>query len=132
MKKLIISLLAALGMVSATLASADHKPALVGVVFYADWCGSCKTLDPNVEAAQAELGDAPVWFTRFDLTDDSTRQQSEYMAALTGLNAIYEQHASKTGFMLLIDPSTGSVVERFTKNDSSAEIARSIGAALRG
>ncbi len=68
--------------------AAFHKtPELIGVLYYADWCGSCKTLDPQIEKARGKAGldDMPIVFVRMDLTDKITSAQSAMLASSMGL-----------------------------------------------
>lgn len=104
----------------------QEMPEVIGILFYADWCGSCKVLDPKLEAVKKQLGEKPVVFQRFDMTDETTTYRSKLLANLLGLGEVFEQNAGKTGFMLLIDPNTKKVVARLTKDQSEEELATEI------
>lgn len=108
----------------------QDMPEVIGVFFYADWCGSCKVLDPKLETVQEELGQKPVVFQRFDMTDETTTYRSKLLANLLGLGEVFEQNAGKTGFMLLIDPDTKEVIGRLTKDQSEEQLATEIGRAI--
>jgi thiol-disulfide isomerase/thioredoxin len=110
--------------------SAAEKPQLVGLVFYADWCGTCKVIEPRIDAVKKELADKPVLITRVDLTDDATRAQSQLFANWVGLGEIYQEHASATGFMLLIDPAQPKVIQRITAQHTEQQIRQAIDQAL--
>lgn len=107
-----------------------EKPKVVGVLFYADWCASCKALDPKLDEVKKQFMDQPIYFTRVDLTDDCTKKQSGMLAEWVGLGEIYREHASKTGFMLLIDPQTKKVLSKLTKAQSEAELKAAMEDAL--
>lgn len=132
MRKLYISLLLALGLSLSSSLIAGEKPDVVGVLFYADWCGSCKVLDPKIEAVKSEFADEAILFTRVDMTDEFTKKQSAFLASLLDLDAVYEKNAPKTGFMLLVDKESGKVLGKLTKKLSKEEIAAAIHKSLAG
>ena len=57
--------------------SVTTKPAVYGVLMYADWCGSCKALDPKIRQAreEAKLDIQDVLFVTLDLTDEIAKHQ---------------------------------------------------------
>ena len=101
---------------------AVQKPSKIALVFHADWCGSCKALDPKIKSAHKELEGSDVLFVKLDLTDDATRQQAALLAGALGLGEVYSAQEGKTGIMLVIDGKSGEVVETVTRNHSPAEI----------
>jgi len=107
-------------------------PEFLAVTFYADWCGSCKVLDPRVEAVKKEFAGENILFTRVDHTDDFTQEQSKLFANLLGIGSIYEEHAPATGFLLLIDMDTNEVLDRLTREDDEEAIKAKIRQALAG
>ncbi len=108
--------------------SATAKPAVFGVLFYADWCGSCKALDPKVTQAReaANLDAQDVLFVTLDLTNDTTKHQAAMMAATLGISDVYESNAGKTGFMLLLDAESGEKVAQLTNKMEATDIATRI------
>lgn len=121
---------------SIALAAAAHaqsaKPKVLGVLFYADWCASCKKLDPKIEAIKTDFADKPILFTRVDFTNDYTKLQSDLLAAALNLGPSYAEQGRKTGFMLLLDAETGQPLGRLTSGQNEAELKQSIAAALGG
>ncbi len=105
---------------------------MLAVLFYADWCNSCKTLEPNLNKVKRDFQGQSILFTRFDLTDDFTKDQSAQYAALLGLENYYQENAGKTGYMLLIDRQSKKVLGRITKQNSPEEIKAAISNALAG
>ena len=108
--------------------SSNAKPAVYGVLFYADWCGSCKALDPKVVEArkEAKLDNQDILFVTLDLTDETTKHQAAMMASIMGISDLYESNAGKTGFMLLLNAETGGKLAQLTKKLESTEIAAKI------
>lgn len=103
-----------------------HKtPELIGVLYYADWCGSCKILDPQVKKARGKAGldDMPIVFVRMDLTDKTTSAQSAMLASSLGLGDVYADNKGKTGYMAVVDANTKEVVARIDKTMPADDIA---------
>jgi thiol-disulfide isomerase/thioredoxin len=111
-------------------AAAKQKPQVVGLIFYADWCGTCKALEPRIDEARKHLTAKPVYITRVDLTDDATRAQSQLFANWVGLGEIYRQHSGGTGFMLLIDPEQKKVIQRIGAKHTAEQIRKAVDEAL--
>lgn len=113
-------------------ASKIEPPKLLAVLFYADWCGSCKALDPKLNQVKRDFQGQPVLFTRFDLTDDFTNDQSARYAALLGLENYYRENDGKTGYMLLIDAQSKKLFGKITKLNSTEEIKTMLTQAIAG
>lgn len=113
--------------------SSTAKPAVYGVLFYADWCGSCKALDPKITQARQEamLDTQDVLFVTLDLTDDVTKHQAALMAATLGISDVYESNAGKTGFMLLLNAENGEKLSQLTKKLEPGDIATRIQEAVK-
>ncbi len=111
-------------------ADLEDAPRVIGLLFYADWCGSCKVLDPKLEAVTPEFADQPILFTRVDLTDADTQVGAEQHARDLGLEDIYAEHEGRTGFMLLVDAREKRVLGRLTHNQSEGDIRQAISQAL--
>lgn len=135
---LALSLAAALAVIPAAITPAQaaqasapaEKARVVGVLFYADWCASCKVLDPKIQAVKRDFAEDSVLFTRFDLTDEFTRRQSLLLAEQLGLGEIARKHGNTTGFMLLVSNADGRVLGRLVRTNSEADIRQSIQGAL--
>ncbi len=106
----------------ATVDEDAEKAELIALRIYADWCGHCKTLDANLDKIKTEFSDSAIWFAVFDVTDDQAKRQTSMMASQLGLSQIYEKYNGKTGILLLINPSTGEIVEELNQNNSADEI----------
>lgn len=109
-----------------------EQPKLLALLFYADWCNSCKVLEPKLDQVKREFQTKSVLFTRFDMTDDFTKDQSAHYAALVGLEKFYGENAGKTGFMLLIETGSKKLLGKITKDKSADEIKSMLTHALMG
>lgn len=132
MSRLFATLAIAMTMVPTLAIAETEQPEVLGVLFYADWCGSCKVLDPAIQKARgkSDLDNAPVLFVRLDLTDATRRYQASLMASALGLGDFYEKNAGATGFMLLVDAETKEVISRLTKTMDAAAITNEVIAAI--
>jgi thiol-disulfide isomerase/thioredoxin len=140
-KRILISTVLVLGISPALVALRAQEeaknqkvesPKVLAVLFYADWCNSCKALEPNLNKVKRDFQGQSILFTRFDLTDDFTKDQSAQYAALLGLENYYQENAGKTGYMLLIDRQSKKVLGRITKQNSPEEIKAAFSNALAG
>lgn len=102
------------------------------VLVYADWCGSCKVLDPKIKAVQA-MGPIPgVDFVTLDYTDrdaDSFYAQARDAGVETAVRTELDG-TIKTGWLLLIDVDDARVLSKVTREDDTAQIATKIKDAL--
>lgn len=120
----------ALGLAASAFAQ-SAKPKVVGVLFYADWCNSCKTLEPKLNAIKKDFAGQPVLFTRVDFTDDFTKEQSDLLASYLNLGPTYAEQGRKTGFMLLLNAESKQVIGKLMKTQSEAELKAEIEKALK-
>lgn len=103
---------------------AHAKPALYAVSMHAEWCGSCKIVQPKLAAARGKAGldDSNILFVTLDLTDQTTRHQSQLLAETLGIGPLYQKNNGKTGYVALIDPKTNQEVARLTKDMSAGQM----------
>ena len=109
-------------------ASAEIEEArLVAALSYADWCGSCQTLDPKIQEARAS-GDLGAAFVTLDYTaKDNDAFFASADAAGIG-DVIRGKYADgvKTGQLLLIDVDDAKIVSVVTKTMSAEDIASAV------
>ncbi|MGF1645275.1 MAG: thioredoxin domain-containing protein [Thiotrichales bacterium] len=123
---LALMLLAGLAMSVVPQVAKATAPDKIAILMYADWCGSCKILDPKLKAVQPEFEGKNILFVRFDLTNDATKHQSGLLAQALGVSELYEKNAGKTGYLTIVDRASGQSIERITKDHSEADIRASL------
>ena len=117
----LISTLVGVGMVSAKPKQKADRPAqprLIAVRYHADWCKACCTLAPCFKKLQASVQDEAVLFVTLDFTDDKSKKQAEYLAAVLDLDEIWQSNGMKTGRVQLIDRAQKQVVETLLSTDN--------------
>ena len=110
-----------------------EKPIVYAVLMHADWCGSCKVLDPKITQARENNGldEKNVLFITLDLTNETTSHQAAMMADVLEITELYESNAGKTGFMVLIDSKTGDPISRITKSLDAESISEQVLEAIK-
>jgi len=130
-RNLLLTATALFGLTTAGAAAADAAEAeVVGLMFYADSCGSCKVLDPKIEAAKPAFKDQPVLFVKFDHSDEATKNQAALLASSLKVDEVYAAQEKASGFMLLLDADTNEVRGKLTREMSESEIEEAIDSAL--
>jgi len=100
---------------------------LTAVFFYSNWCGACQVLEPKLEAAKPAFADRPVDFVKFDFSFALVKGKALLaLAKEKNLSNVYAKNKGKTGFLLLVDPATETVLDVITMRDSVAVIAATI------
>jgi thiol-disulfide isomerase/thioredoxin len=99
----VISLMFSIALLAPPSASrADSsKPKPMAVLFYADWCTSCKLLEPKYEPARAGLEDQ-IQFVKLDVTNEATQQKARATAQALGIGPLYTSNHA-TGWVALVD-----------------------------
>lgn len=94
------------------------------VLIYADWCGSCKVLDPKIKKVQS-MGPMPgLEFITLDYTAkdaDAFYAQAEASGVGSAVKT-YLNGTIKTGQLLLVDVDDQKVVGKVTKTLEPKEI----------
>lgn len=115
--------------VSITTPAEDTR--LVAVLSYAAWCGSCKALDPKVNAVRAANTFESVEFFAIDYTDKDVEAFFADADTLGVGDTLKAEFANgiKTGKLYLIDLDTGEIIARVDKTMDEATITSTIEAA---
>ena len=105
------------GCASKTLAATETdvqvaEGAVKGVYVGADWCGTCKALEPKLDALKASAAAEGVTFVELDYTArDEAAFLADAAAADIGDQLTQKLEAKiKTGRLYLIDTASGSIV----------------------
>ena len=93
------------------------------VKMHADWCGTCKRLDPTFEALEREVGDR-ARIVVLDVTDDKRRTRARRRAAELGIEGFFDRYQSRTGTVgvLAADGSALEVLKGETRVEKYVEI----------
>ena len=102
------------------------------VLVYADWCGSCKVLDPKVQKLKAAGAVSGIDYVTLDYTD---KNDANFFASAeaAGVGPAVKAHLSekvKTGQLLLIDMDDQKVVDTITKTADYADMVSMLQAAV--
>ena len=123
----ILSLVFSLNSLTAGTVAIDGEgaPSAVVVKMHADWCPSCKALEPTLAELKTELEDEPVLFLNFDITNPVNTEQSRLLAETLGIENLFKKN-NKTGLVLVYDPKTMETKHVFTRSDSMEAMKKGI------
>jgi hypothetical protein len=107
------------------------EPKVVGLMFFADTCASCKVLEPKIQAVKGEFVEQPILFATFDHSNDATKLQAAMLAAGLGVGDIYKAQEKASGFLILVDAKTKAPVGKLTRDMSEDDIRKEINKALK-
>lgn len=111
--------------------TATDDPQIIGVKMYADWCGKCQKMAPNLEKAKPQFAGGDVLFVRFDMTDEFRTEQSKLLADWMGLSSLFDKHEGRTGYMVLVDAQTKKEIKTLTSDQSAQELTQAIQSVLK-
>lgn len=103
-------------------ASSYAKDDIVSVLFYADWCGSCKILDPKVEKARENKAAEGIEFIVLDMTDKNSIANSRQVAEEQDLSPLLQKYGAATGFMVIYDRTNDDILSVVGSGSSPEEI----------
>lgn len=101
---------------------------VLAVLSYADWCGSCKVLDPKVKAVQAANTFDGVEFATIDFTSKNAEAffaDAETLGIGETMRSTFGDKI-KTGKLYLVDLDTGDVISTVDRSMDEAAIASAI------
>ncbi len=103
----------------------DETAKIAAIKFHADYCGSCKKLEPKISELKTNLKDQGVVFVRFDFTDDASKSKTKTLAANEGLESVLNSNKG-TGYIVLYDLKAKKVVGKLTNSQDVAEMEKTI------
>lgn len=98
------------------------------VLIYADWCGSCKILDPKIKAVKTMGGVEGADFVVLDYTDKNV-EDFYSQAKMAGVDVAVRNYLDghiKTGQLLLVDIDDETVRGKVTRGLEVSEIVDAI------
>ena len=109
-----------------TVAAIDDT--VKAVLIYADWCGSCKVLDPMVQALRPGFDDMGVSFVKLDYT---AKDADAFFTQATDAGVHTAVHSAlsdsiKTGQLLIVSADGTQVISTLNKTNSKDEILDSL------
>lgn len=115
---------AASGSDPTAAASQNSQIKVAAILSYADWCASCKILDPKLDAVKAS---GPIDGLDYIVLDYTALDDSAYFDAAdaAGVGPAMRARFSekvKTGLLLVVDMSSGEIINEITKTMSETEI----------
>ena len=93
-----------------TMFSQSVEPKYHVVKYYADWCTNCQVLKPTYKKMRHTFGNKSILFTKLDLTNASTKQQSKLFLKVLGKESLLNEK-SKTGWIAVFEYKTNKYEE---------------------
>lgn len=91
------------GLAGGAARACESGPYVVQI--HAEWCGTCKAIEPTWQALQSEVGDRATFVT-LDVTDRSAFDASKARAEELGIHDFFLDYRRQTGTVAVIDCET--------------------------
>ncbi len=109
--------------------AAQGAPQLIAASFTSAWCSACRILEPRLAEAMPAFKGEAIEFVEFDFTFGETDALAA-LAASHGLTRLYEANKGATGFTVLVDATSGEIVDTLTMTFTAPDIERAVARAL--
>ncbi len=83
------------------------KPFVVKI--HADWCGTCRMLEPTLTALDEKMGPS-ARVVVLDVTDRGTYAAAAAEAKRLGIESFFDRYKSRTGIVGVLDGSTREII----------------------
>ena len=104
-------------------AEPSEQRTVVAAMFFSNFCGPCRILDPRLDDVLAIYDDPALDFVKLDQSFSLvTGRRTAELAERHGISGVYEQLQGQTGFVALIDPRDEQVIEIVTIQYSRDDI----------
>ncbi len=107
--------------------SLQGKPVVVDV--FATWCAGCKNIEGTLSQLRQDYGDR-VNFVVLDVTNKTTVEETEALAAELGLSEFLAETKSKTSTVAIVDPATGDILAIYKNNPNIDDYTQTLDTAL--
>ena len=85
----------------------------------------------NLSQIKGEYEGKSVLFVTLDSTDERLKARSGLLASQMGFSRIWEEYQNKLGLVLLVEASTGNVMDVINAKHSSSEMKHKLEKALK-
>ncbi len=100
----------------------NGEPQVYVVKVHADWCGSCKALEPKLSELKNNFSNTSALFITLDVTDEDKAKQSRLLASALGMESLLKKN-NKTGLVFVVNASDKKNAEVLTKKNSIEEFS---------
>lgn len=107
----------------------NTSPQVFVAKVHADWCGSCRALEPIIAELKNNFADDPVLFVTLDVTNKTTISQARLLAAALGIEEQLKEN-NKTGLLIIWNSNEMELVEILTLKSTQEEMVKTIKKAL--
>jgi len=98
---------------------------LLLVKYHADWCGSCKEIEPKITKLNSRLKGKPIKYIALDLTNKASTKNAKTLASNYGISDLIAEK-QKTGYVAIIDANSKKILGKLYKTQSVEEMQQQI------
>lgn len=105
---------------------------IAAVLVRADWCSSCRIIEPKLDVVRAASPIAGVGHITLDYTardEDAFFAEADMAGVGDAIRTAFAENGVTTGIVLLVDVASGAIVGDLRKSLSSEDLANAMAAA---